>query len=175
MQPTTKKWYAVLTKPHNEGIAQIYLTRKEIEVFFPKLYLPIPTRVGRQIVGLFPSYLFVRIDASSAEYSQVVWCRGVKRLISFGGTPAVVDDGLINFLREQAGPHGVIVAKSNIKIGDEVQITKGPFKGLVGVIQQPPDSQSRVKVLMALLSRDVHVEVPTAYLNIGWVAPCPSA
>lgn len=167
-----KKWYAVLTKPRNEETAQFYLNNKGIEVFYPKLFIPVSNKSGPQVVSLFPNYLFVRIDASSEEYQQVVWCRGTRRLVSFGGTPAAVEEHIIDFIREQASPNGLIVAKSNLKVGDEVQIAKGPFKGIVGIIQEPPDTKSRVKVLLAILSRQVQVEVPAGYIDIGWVAPC---
>jgi transcriptional antiterminator RfaH len=171
-QQPGKKWYAVLTKPRNEEIAQFHLDLKNIKVFYPKLFVPVPTKSGRHVVALFPNYLFVYIDLSSTEYSQVVWCRGVKRLVSFGGAPSAIDDNVIDFIRDQADASGLIIAKSNLKVGDEIQIAKGPFKGLVGIIQEPPDTKSRVKVLMAILSRQVQVEVPTAYIDIGWVAPC---
>jgi transcriptional antiterminator RfaH len=173
-QQDRKKWYVVLTKPRNEEAAQFHLNTKGIEVFYPKLFLPVLNKTGRHIVPLFPNYLFVRIDASSLEYSQVVWCRGIKRLVSFGGAPSAVEDNVVKFMREQADPGGLIIARSNLKVGDEVQIVKGPFKGIVGIIQEPPDTKSRVKVLMALLSRRVQVEVPAGYINIGWVAPCPT-
>jgi transcription antitermination factor NusG len=88
--------------------------------------------------------------------------------------PSAIEDNVIEFIREQADPSGLIIAKSNLKIGDEVQIAKGPFKGLVGIIQEPPDTKSRVRVLMSMLSRHVQVEVPAAYIDMGWVAPCPS-
>jgi transcription antitermination factor NusG len=96
----------------------------------------------------------------------------VKKLVSFGGGPSPVENNVVDFLKEQADQQGVIVAKSNLKVGDEVQISDGPFKGLVGIIQEPPDTKSRVKVLMAILSRQVQVEVPAGYIKIGWVAPC---
>jgi transcriptional antiterminator RfaH len=169
-----KNWYVVLTKARSEETAQVHLNTKGIEVFYPKLFLPVSKSV-RQIVSLFPNYLFVRIDASSPEYYQVVWCRGVKRVVSFGGMPSAVENSVVEFLREQADPRGLIVAKSNLKVGDEVQITNGPFKGLLGIIQEPPDTKGRVKVLMGILSRHVQVEVPGSYINVGWVAPCPAA
>jgi transcriptional antiterminator RfaH len=169
-----KSWYAVLTKPRNEEAAQFHLNSKGIEVFFPKLLIPVANKFGRCTVPLFPNYLFVRIDALSTQYSQVTWCRGVRRLVSFGGIPSVVDDDVVNFMRDQSDAQGLIVAKSNLKIGDEVQIIKGPFKGLVGIIQQPPDTKSRVRVLMGILSRHVQVEVPTGYVNVAWVPPCPA-
>ena len=168
-----KKWYVVLTKVRSEETAQIHLSTKGIEVFYPQLILP-TSRSGRNIVSLFPNYVFVRIDASSPEYYQVVWCHGVKRLVSFGGSPSPVDDRVVDFMREQADPRGLIMARSKLRAGDEVQITNGPFKGLVGIIQEPPDTKSRVKVLMAILSRQVQVEVPAGYINMGWVAPCPA-
>jgi transcriptional antiterminator RfaH len=168
-----KKWYVVLTKARSEESAQIHLNTKGIEVFHPKLILPI-AKSGRHIVSLFPNYLFVRIDVSSSEYYQVAWCSGVKRLVGFGGLPSPVEDSVVDFIREQADPRGLIMAKSNLKVGDEVQITNGPFKGLIGIIQEPPDTRSRVKVLMELLSRHVQVEVTAAYINMGWVAPYPA-
>jgi len=167
-----KKWYVVLTKARSEETARIHLNTKGIEVFYPKLSLPV-SKSARHIVSLFPNYLFVRIDVSS-EYYQVVWCRGVKRVVSFGGTPAAVENSVVDFMRERADLRGLIVARSNLQIGDEVQIARGPFKGLVGIIQEPPDTKSRVRVLMAILSRHVQVEVPADYIDSGWVAPCPS-
>jgi transcription elongation factor/antiterminator RfaH len=172
-QQDGKKWYVVLTKSRSEETAQIHLNTKGIEVFYPKLVLPV-AKSARHIVSLFPNYLFVRMDVSS-DYYQVVWCRGVKRVVAFGGTPAAVESHVVDFMREQADSRGLIVAKSRLKVGDEVQITNGPFKGLVGIIQEPPDTKSRVKVLMGILSRHVQVEVPASYINAGWVAPCAVA
>jgi transcriptional antiterminator RfaH len=169
-----KQWYVVSTKPKNEEIARFHLASKGIEVFLPRLVLPIGASSGRNIVSLFPNYLFVRIDAFGPEHAQVVWCRGVKRLVSFGGIPSPVENRVIDFIREQADQAGLVKAKSNLKIGDEVQIVKGPFKGLAGIIQEPPDARSRIKVLMSLLSRHVQVDVPAECVSMGWVAPCPA-
>lgn len=87
----------------------------------------------------------------------------------------MIDSNVVEFLRQRTDPEGLIVARSNLKVGDEVQIAKGPFKGLVGIIQEIPDTKSRIRVLMAILSRQVQVEVPADHINIGWVAPCAIA
>lgn len=167
-----RRWYVASTKPRSEEIAHCHLLGRGIEVYYPKLFLPIANRSGRQLIPLFPNYLFVRIDVSSSEYSQVEWCQGVKRLVRFGGMPPPVEDTVIEFLRGQADDRGVIVARTNLKPGGEVRIAKGPFKGLAGIMQEPPDARSRVKVLMAILSREVQVEVPADYVEIAWIAPC---
>ena len=173
-QHLSKKWYVVVTKPRSEEIAKFHLNLRNINVFYPKLFVPVATRPSGHVVSLFPNYLFVKIDLSSTEYCQVVWCRGVKKIVSFGGEPSAVENNVVDFIREQADPSGLIIAKSNLKFGDEVHIAKGPFKGLVGIIQEPPDTKSRVRVLMSILSRHVPVEVPAGYIDMGWVAPCPS-
>jgi len=164
------RWYVASTKPRSEEIAHHYLMGRGIEVYYPKLFLPIPNRSGRQLIPLFPNYLFVRVDFATRDYSQVEWCQGVKRLVRFGGLPPPVEDSVIDFLRAQADERGVILAKTNLKPGDEVRIAKGPFKGLAGIMQEPPDARSRVKVLMAILSREVQVDVPVEYVEIAWVA-----
>jgi transcriptional antiterminator RfaH len=167
-----KRWYVAFTKARHEETAQYFLNLKGLDVFYPKLLLPFANRGGRQILPLFPNYIFVHIDIASREYSQVLWCRGIKRFISFGDRPASVEDSVIKFMRDQANEDGLIAARSNVKVGDEVRITNGPFKGLVGIIQEPPDAKCRVKVLMAILSRQVQVQVPAEYLDNGWVVPC---
>ena len=148
-----RKWYVALTKSRYEDTAHFYLRSRGIEVFHPKLVLPTPNNSGRQVLSLFPSYIFVSIDASSSDYFQVAWCPGIRKLVGFGGEPSPIETGIVDFLREQTDGKGLIVARSNLKVGDEIQIIDGPFKGLAGIIQQPPDSKTRVSVLMRIRSR----------------------
>lgn len=166
-----RNWYVVYTKPQKEEVAQFHLQTKGIEVFNPRLYLPETTRKSKRVIPLFPSYLFVRISIFTDEYQYVNWSHGIKRFVSFNDVPTPLDNGVVSFLKQQVNASGVIVARSNLKPGQEVQIEAGPFKGLVGVIQEPPDARGRVKVLMTLLSRQVHVEVPAGFVRSGWVPP----
>ena len=170
-----KKWYAVFTKPRMEETAKFYLARKQIKVFYPKLILPISARPGRNVVPLFPNYIFVRIDAASDQYYQVLWGRGIKRIVSFGSEPAVVDEQVIEFLRGCADDGEFIAATTKLGAGDAVEIVEGPFRGLKGIIQEPPDAKNRVKVLMEILNRPVSVEVPMGDINIDWVASTRAA
>ncbi len=172
--PEGRRWYVVYSKPYKEELAQFYLRLKGVEVFFPQLLLPESAKKRRRITPLFPNYLFVNIFLPK-EYHYVIWSPGVKSLVSFNGGPVPVDDGIITFLRQEATPAGVIVAYSNLKVGQEVIVTRGPFEGLVGIIQEPPNARGRVKVLMRLLSREVKVELPTRFVDTGWVARSPTA
>jgi transcription antitermination factor NusG len=72
-------------------------------------------------------------------------------------------------LKCQTTEEGMIGARSNLAVGQEVCITDGPLEGLKGIIRQPPDARGRVRVLMTLLNRDLTVTVPVAYVQSGWV------
>ena len=57
----------------------------------------------------------------------------------------------------------------NALSGEEVRVSRGPFQGLVGIIQEPPNARGRVTLLLELLSRQVRAEVPIEYVEGGWV------
>jgi transcription elongation factor/antiterminator RfaH len=165
-----KHWCAVYTKPQREEFAEVNLHLRGVETFFPKLSLPKSAKRKKPIVPLFPSYLFVCIDIISFEYASVIWCPGVKRMITFNGTPAIVEESIIAFLMGQAGADGVIAARCNVTVGQQVAINGGPFDGLVGIIQEPPNARGRVKILLELLSRPTKVDVPVQFIQANWVA-----
>jgi transcription antitermination factor NusG len=118
---------------------------------------------------MFPNYVFVRLDVETGGYSSVIWCPGVKRLVSFNGTPAIVDTSIVEFLMGQTGADGVIATRCNVEVGQQVAINGGPFDGLVGIIQEPPNARGRVKVLLQLLNRETKVDVPVQFINASWV------
>jgi len=91
-------------------------------------------------------------------------------MVSFNGTPAIVEESIMAFLMGQAGADGVISARCNISVGQQVAIDGGPFDGLVGIIQEPPNARGRVKILLQLLSRPTKVDVPVQFIKASWVA-----
>jgi transcriptional antiterminator RfaH len=172
VQHLQRNWYVVYSKPHREEQALFHLGAKGVESFFPRLFLPGSTEKKKRIVPLFPSYLFVRVHlASEAHY--VVWSPGVKRIVSFSDTPVPIEDSVVNFLREQADVQGVIPARSQLTRGREVEISGGPFNGLLGVIEDPPDAKGRVKILLKLLSRQISVKLGVEFIKGDWATPAP--
>lgn len=163
-------WYAVYSKPRREEFAQLHLRRKGLEVFFPRLYLPNPRPRQGPIVPLFPSYLFVCLRLPE-EYNYALWSPGVKTIVSFNGAPTPIDKKIINFLKDQADLEGVIKGRSNLTAGQEIRIKGGPFDGLIGIIQDPPNARGRVSILMQLLNRPVKVEVPAYFVENSWALP----
>lgn len=164
-----RQWYVVYTKPHQEASAHFQLELKGIEVFFPKLLLPPYVPARRRLAPLFPGYLFTRIDLL-AQFHDVVWTPGVKRLVGCNGLPTPLGDDVVAFLRRRATPEGVLAARAKLSVGEEVEITAGPFAGIVGIIERAPDPKGRIAVLMQLLSRRaVRVNVPLHFVKSDWV------
>ena len=164
-----REWYVVYSKPQKEEYAKFHLQAKGLEVFFPRLQLPETSRVRRRIVPLFPNYLFVRLDLSSDEYSWATWSPGVNRIVNFNGQPASVDNSVVDVLKLKSDREGVIPARSNLRSGQQVQISGGPLDGLLGIIQEPPSAKGRVRILLNLLNRPMNVEVPIHLVSGSWV------
>jgi len=164
-----KQWYVVYTKPNGEELACSHLRLKGIDVFFPRLLLPVALGKRRPVIPLFPNYLFVRIQIFE-EYRYVAWSPGVKRFVAFNSIPTPLDVNVVRCLMQQANSDGIIKARSKLKVGEEVLINGGPFEGLIGIIKEPPNAKGRLRVLMDLLSRQVQVEVPLSFCKSGWIA-----
>ena len=156
---TRRRWYVVYSKPHREDYVQYHLLRRRLEVFFPRLQLPSSATRVRQIVPLFPNYLFVRLELPQ-QYSAALWCPGVRYLVNVNGTPVPLEDGVVEFLRQRADSQGIVALTTHFTVGQEVRVTRGPLEGLTGILQDPPDGKGRIRILMKLLNRDLQVQLP---------------
>jgi transcriptional antiterminator RfaH len=156
-------WYVVSTNARREEFAATQLAQRAVPVLVPRLALE---RRGRIVVRpLFPGYLFARLVLPT-EAARVVWTPGVRRLVTFEGEAPSVPDAAIEFLVAQAGPDGVIVSRPRpLPIGRRVRVTSGPFAGLVGIIENPPDARGRVSVLMDILRHQTRVSLDAAWLE----------
>ena len=158
-----RQWYVLYTKPKQEKFASRHLEQKGVSSFLPMIYEPWNSK-RKTIEPLFPNYLFVHIRLPD-EYHLTVWTPGTKRLVGFGGEPTPIDDGTVNFLMEKAGKTGIIEARSSLKAGDEITISGGPFEGLAGIIESPPDRQGRVQVIMNMLRQQARVKMPAQWIK----------
>jgi transcription elongation factor/antiterminator RfaH len=164
----SRDWYVVYSKRNKEEQAQFHLATKGIESFFPRLSIANGCKSKSRVVPLFPNYLFVRINMA-VESHYVIWTPGVHKFVSFSEVPVPVEPTIVGFLQSQADKCGVIRARSQLKCGQEVEITGGPFEGLLGIIQDPPDAKGRVRVLLNLMNRKVAVSLGLDNIGGQWV------
>lgn len=156
------QWYVVRTKHQREALAAEHLARRGVTSFLPRVSEP--TRSGAGVTPLFPGYLFLRLQLE-LQFADVIWTPGVYKFVGFGAAPTAVDDAVIDFLQARTGPHGVVRLRRELSAGEVVRVTRGPFEGLLAIIESPGSVQGRVRVLMELLRRQTRVEMPESILE----------
>lgn len=152
------EWYAIRTKPNEEGRADINLRNWQVQTFAPKLKEVRRSGYGSQHVSkpLFCGYIFANFIASS-ELHKINYTRGVKNVVSFGGVPIPIDDDVINLLIARATEDGFIRLDDELKVGDRVRINSGPFANLVGIFRQRTKDRERVKILLDAMKYQSHL------------------
>ena len=86
----------------------------------------------------------------------------MKSFVSFGEIPTAIAPGIVNFLRQQTGSDGVIRPDRTFRAGERVRIKRGPFAGLIAIIEKPCPERGRIRVLMDFLRHGTSVEIPLA-------------
>lgn len=161
MLATSSEWFVVRSKSRKEELALRSLERRGIAAFCPRILEPIGWTNDWATVPLFPGYLFVDI-VLHASYHTVTWTPGIKGFVSFGEIPTAIAPGIVNFLRQQTGTDGIIRPDRIFRAGDRVRIKRGPFAGLIAIIEKPCPERGRIRVLMDFLRHGTSVEIPLA-------------
>lgn len=164
-------WFCIHTRPAKEDQAARYCRdRLGVETYFPRLRRQKTIRrVRRDVTSpLFPRYFFCRLDAG-AHYRAVRYAPEIIDIVSFGGRPAIVDDGVVENLRLWAGETlDVISIGPGFQAGDHVRITDGPLRGLEAVVQERANDPERVAVLLSILSCGARLTIcPSALERIA--------
>jgi transcriptional antiterminator RfaH len=159
-------WYLVHTKIRQESVAQENLERQGFECFLPQIHVEKLRRGQLRVVreALFPRYLFIRLDTGldAQSWGPIRSTLGVSRLVTFGQTPAKVDEDLIEQLRLKTNTTEVQLR--HFAPGEQVVVTEGPFVG-VEAIYQMADGEGRVMLLLDILSKPVKMTVSPASIR----------
>ena len=156
-------WYALYTKPRKEHHVSRFLESRGCETYLPTIQ--VRKNGQRKTEPFFSCYLFVRLDSAAALLS-VQWTPGLRRIVSFGGEPAVVPDHGISLIRRQVAEMGELdYSGCRFQSGDRVVIKGGPLKYFEAVFDRSLSSQDRALVLVDLLGRWTRCEVDVSYLG----------
>jgi len=112
----------------------------------------------QKIKPLFPNYIFARIDLK-LQYYKVKWTRGVSKILGAGDGPVPISEKIIQSIKERVGKDNLVKLEEELKEGDVVQITSGPFKELRGIFQKKMSDNGRIKILLNLIGVDVPVQI----------------
>lgn len=160
------RWYAIHTKPRQEGTAQAGLEREGLKTFYPKLRRKKMIRRKYQwtTASLFPNYIFAHFDFAQSG-RLVRYAQGVTNIVSFGGKPAIVDESIILTILAHCQGDVVTVEPPQIKPGDQVQIQEGPFMGLRGIFERDLSGTERVVILLQSIGAGARVEISRSQLE----------
>jgi transcriptional antiterminator RfaH len=116
--------------------------------------------------AMFPGYFFARFCLGEM-LPQVRSAHGVSSIVRFGDWYPVIDDSIIEQLRDKTGGDAIAELVPEFAPGDSVRLTEGPLAGLEAVITQVLPGKERVRVLLEFLGRETVAEART-----NQVIPC---
>lgn len=162
-------WLVVRTKPRQERIAVCHLRQRQVEPYCP-LYLEPPwhRRAPKGPMPLFSGYIFVRCTPRT-QLNAVAFCPGVLHVVQFNREPAVVDDEVVDAIRQREADRGYVIPtefEHGIESGRKVRIMGGPLKDMEGVFRGYLRGRQRARVLMEFLRQRSLVEVETELLAV---------
>jgi transcription termination/antitermination protein NusG len=155
------RWYAIYTNSRHEKVVAKQLQDRSIETFVPLYRSWHRWKDRRKLVelALFPSYVFVRIEAQ--KRLRVLQVPGVVSLVSFNGEPAALPEQEINALRN--GLENEVYAEPHpyLRVGRRVRVVRGPMAGAEGILSRKKEKY-RVVISLDVLMRSIAVEVDGA-------------
>jgi len=161
-------WYAMRSKPNKETALSLQLSARNVEVFYPQLYVhPVNPR-SRTVRPYFPGYLFVCVDLMQTGFSELHWLPFSLGLLTFGGEPACVPEVLIHGIRRRVDEINAAGGEllNSVRTGETVLILDGPFAGYEAIFDVRLPGNERVRVLLKLLNRQqVPLVLPTGQVQ----------
>lgn len=146
-------WLLLRTKPRQEHKALAALKSRGIVAYYPQVLEPNRRPWEPKGPGpLFPGYLFawmvVRERLAAARY-----CPGVAGPVRMGLSFAVLEDELVEALREREGERGYIVVeqpRKELRPGSRVRVASGSLSGIEGIVSRYIPARKRVQLLLGL-------------------------
>ncbi len=140
------------------------LESKGYEIFLPlyacrRLW---SDRVKTLQMPLFPGYVFCRFNQYDST-TPVVTTPGIIRIISFGLTPAPIEEREIEAVRTIVKSGVAAQPWAHMPSGTPVRITSGALKDVEGILVSNK-SQEQLVVSISLLQRSIAVQIDPAYV-----------
>lgn len=158
---SNRHWYAFYTKPRHEFKAAEQLEENNITY-----YLPVTTKLKqwsdrkkKVVEPLIRGYIFVY--ASEKERITSLQQNSMVRCVTFDGKAAIIPEWQIENLKTMLDNESDFFITDTIKAGTKVEITDGPFKGVVGLVNHSSNGKT-LSVTIDLLSRSVNALLPAA-------------
>lgn len=162
-------WYLLLTQAQKENRVYDRLCGLGFGSYLP-LLVQRCRRYGkrvRQVLPLFPQYVFVSLNVGAQDLHEARIVRGVLGVVKFGGDYAIVPGRVIHELKGRENPQGVHVRRDleiTLRKDMPVRIGDGPFEGMEGIFLQEC-GRDRVWVLINIIGKATRVSIDEAWIE----------
>ena len=148
-------WYALYTKSRHEKFVEESLLKKGIDAFTPKVALRKYWSDRIKIVHepLFKGYCFAKF--ALCEKLNAIRQRGVVNLVRFRDQYIPVPESVIQSLKILTEQGIKLDPCPYIKVNDSVVITRGPLKGVEGIVLEKRNKNTTLVISVEAINSAV--------------------
>lgn len=107
---------------------------------------------------VFPGYVLVEMIMTDDSWYVVRNTTGVTGFVGTGAKPVPLHEYEVKKILKQMGVEEPKV-KIDFSVGENVQVTDGPFENFLGKIEEVYPEKGKVKVLVSMFGRETPVEL----------------
>lgn len=138
MRKRTKYWTVLETKQRTSADARRHVAAQGFPIYHP-MFREASDRGVRQPRPLLPNYLFVQVDIRDAAWCALRSTRGVSRVMTISGVPALVSDEYVEHMHSCEDELGYYVIPEHeaprFAPGQLVRGKRGLFEDQVGIYE----------------------------------------
>ncbi|MCE5974535.1 transcription termination/antitermination protein NusG [Sinirhodobacter sp. WL0062] len=168
-----KRWYSVsvlsnFEKKVAEQIKQA-VEEKGLQDEIEEVLVPteevIEIRRGKKVTSerrFMPGYVLVRMEMTDRGYHLINSINRVTGFLGPQGKPMPMRDAEVNQILNRVDESGEAAAPRNLirfEVGENVNVTDGPFEGFSGMVEEVDDAAGRLKVTVSIFGRPTPVEL----------------
>ena len=160
-------WYLLHCKGKQEERAQLNIENRGYTTCLPQIKRQKIVQGKRVecIEPLFPNYIFIQLDSSTANFNALRSTRGVNSFVRFGGMPATVpSEVMTTILALEQNSENQHAAQPTFSAGEKVKITEGPFAGLQAIYNMPK-GEERCLIFLDMLGKQQRIEIEETALR----------
>ena len=169
-----KRWYSVsvlsnfekkIAEQIRHDVAQAGLEDEIDEVLVPTEEV-IEVRRGKKVTAerrFMPGYVLVHMEMSDRGYHLINSINRVTGFLGPQGKPMPMRDEEVNQILNRV-EEGAEAPRSLIsyEVGEQVNVTEGPFEGFSGMVEDVDEDAQRLKVMVSIFGRATPVELEYA-------------
>ena len=165
-----KRWYIVNTYSGYENKVKVDLEKRiEYMNMGEKIFrVEVPQRSVTQVKGgkktekdekVFPGYVLVEMIMDEDSWYVVRHTTGVTRFVGTQKYPIPAKDSEIKKVIGRATTETAQKIELDVKVGDKIRITSGPFAEFVGEITEVYPDKAKIRANISIFSRETPVEL----------------